>query len=114
VSNFSVQFRDTGCLIVQPSGSSYALTDSVALNTTQKRDAITHIQLRGQDVKGPDGIMHETDPIPVGSVTPIATGFTIQVRADRVTVYRLSSHRNGSRVAEIGTVSIGDIVYHAP
>ena len=46
-----------------------SLTDDIALNATMKRGAITEITLRGQDVIGDNGIMHETDPMPL--TTPV-------------------------------------------
>ena len=114
-SNYTVQFGHSQCLVVQPTGASYALTDDIALNTIQKRGVITHIQFRAQDVIGSDGIRHETDPLPIDPpVAPNAAGFTLHVHQDHVPVWWLSGHINGSRVEIIGTISIWDVVYRAP
>ena len=114
-SNYSVQFKHSQCLVFRPTGASYDLTDDVAVNVTLKRGAVTQIQIRAQDVIGPDGVQHETDQIPISPPTLAnAAGFILHVHADQVPVYRLSGHIGGAREGVIGTMSIWDVVYRAP
>ena len=117
VSDFyHVKWGHTQSLLVTPAGSSYSLTDDVTLNVRLKTSnmTLTAVTLYGQDVIGPDGIMHETDLIPINPQPAVATGFTLHVHAPGVTVYRLSGHTGGKRVGSIGTICIGDIVYRLP
>ena len=116
-SEWQIQTFGTGCLVITPTGSSYALTDDFTISTPglQKDGVISKLRLYAQDVSGGGGIAHNTDDIPVAQ--PRATdpaGFTLHVHADNVPVYRLSGHTGGKRMAMIGTISIGDIVYRAP
>lgn len=114
-TQWHVTYQDSGCLIVMPAGSSYALTDDVMLIMTTekgKNGRITHVRLRGQDVIGDAGIMHETDELEVAIPTvPDKNGFTLHVHTPTVEVWRLSGHTGGERVEMIGTIDIGDIVY---
>ena len=74
--------------------------------------AITAVQFYIQDIPGPDGIMYETDVIPVNPpVRPNSAGFVIHLHADNVKVYRDSNHLGGKRVEMVGTVSFGDMVF---
>jgi hypothetical protein len=111
-ANHGINFGKSGCLIVQPSGAAYALTDDVVLTATMKGGRITGYQLRAQDVIGSEGVKHESDVIVLDSpVVPIAGGFTVHVHAERVPVWRLSGHINGRRVEVIGHISLADVVY---
>lgn len=103
--------RFTTCVVITPTGSSYALTNDPYLQVTAKRGVITHVTLYIDDVVGAEGIQHETDPIPVTPVPYGGAGFVLHVHADRVPVYRLSGHIGGKRVAMIGTISVADVVY---
>lgn len=103
--------RFTECVVITPSGSSYALTNDPYLQVTTKRGVITHVTFYIDDIVGGEGIQHETDPIPVTPVAYGGAGFVLHVHADRVPVYRLSGHMAGKRVAMIGTISIGDVLY---
>lgn len=103
------------CLTVVPTGSDYGLTDDILVLPKSSRGAFTSVRVWGQDVVGPDGVMHDTDPITVAVPTAGSpTGFTLHVHADNVPVYRLSGHTGGPRVRMIGTIAIGDIVYRLP
>lgn len=101
----------TECVVITPTGSSYALTNDPYLQVTTKRRVVTHVTLYIDDIVGAEGIQHETDPIPVAPVAFGGAGFVLHVHADRVPVYRLSGHTGGKRVAMIGTISIADVVY---
>jgi hypothetical protein len=104
--------RFTECVVITPTGSSYALTNDPYLQVTTKRGVITHVTLYIDDIVGEEGIQHETDPIPVTpQVAYGGAGFVLHVHADRVPVYRLSGHIGGRRVAMIGTISIADVSY---
>lgn len=64
---------------------------------------------------GEAGISHESDTVPVAQpIVPDKASFTLHVHASNVTIYRLSGHPGGERVAEYGSVRIGDIEYPAP
>jgi hypothetical protein len=103
--------RFTECVVITPTGSSYALTNDPYLQVTTKRGVVTHVTFYIDDIVGQEGIQHETDPIPVTPVAFGGAGFVLHVHADRVLVYRLSGHIGGKRVATIGTIAIGDVVY---
>lgn len=103
--------RFTECVVITPRGSSYALTNDPGLQFTVKRGLITHVTFVIDDVVGGEGIQHETDPIPVTPVAFGGAGWVFHIHADNVPVYRLSGHLSGKRVAMIGTISIGDVVY---
>jgi hypothetical protein len=90
----------------------YLLGDDVILGVrTDKQGRIVAVRLRGQDVIGEEGIMHESEWMSVLPVTPVSTGFTVHVHADNVAVWKLSGHLSGDRVAIVAYVSIGDVVY---
>ena len=116
-------FGKSRCLIVAPLWAStvyraYTLEDDIVIGTLiekGKNGRITHVRLNGQDVDGTEGIWHSTDWIAVAvPVIPSKAGFTLHVHAANVQVWRYDSHLgDGNRVAIIGTVSIGDIVYRS-
>jgi hypothetical protein len=117
---WSLDFGHTQCLIVRPDWNTasayepYELTDDVKLITLQdkKTKRITHVRLLAQDVIGEAGIQHETDWTPVAvPVESSRSGGTLHVHATNVEVWRLSGHTGGTRVAMIGRISIGDLVY---
>ena len=97
---------------ITPKGSSYALTNDPQLTVSKKRGEVIAVQFYIQDVFGPDGIMHSSDQILVDPpVTPSSDGFTLHVHADDVPVWSHKGHTGGPRVEEIGTISVGDIVF---
>jgi hypothetical protein len=119
-NSWTLVFGKSGCLIITPLWASvlyvpYALTDDLIVNVQQdgRNGPITHIRLAGQDVDGPEGVWHNTDWIAVAQpVVPTTAGFTLNVHARNVEVWRTDSHlAGGNRIEMIGTVSIGDIVY---
>lgn len=115
--NYHVDFGHTECMVVCPLGSAYCLRDDVKFIVTKekgKNGRITHVRLYAQDVIGDAGIGHETADIPVAiPAVPIKQGFTLHVHARNIPVWRLDSHGgDGNRVEVIGTISIGDIIYH--
>lgn len=113
-TSYSLVFGKSGCLIVQPTGSSYALTDDVVLSAVTKGGRIVSYQLRAQDVSGADGIKHESEVVMLPEAVRPSTGaFVVHVHQDRIPVWRLSGHRKGERVEIIGYISIGDVVYTA-
>lgn len=92
--------------------SGYRLTDTVMVRAnTDSNGNIVSVQLRGQDVIGKAGIMHETEVIQVVPTFPSSLGFTIHVDRDNIPVWKLSRHRDGSRVEIVGYISLGDLVY---
>ena len=101
------------CIVITPTGSSYALTDDPQLTVSKKRGKVIAVQFYIQDVAGPDGIMHSSDQIPVDPpVEPSSAGFTLHVHADDVPVWRHKGHIvGGRRMKIIGTISVGDIVF---
>ena len=100
------------CIVVTPTGSSYALSDDPQLTVSKKRGKVIAVQFYIQDVAGPDGIMHSSDQIPVDPpVAPSSSGFALHVHADNVPVWRHKAHTGGPRVEMIGTISVGDIVF---
>ena len=97
---------------ITPTGSDYALTDDAQLNVIRKKGQIIAVELWIQDVDGPDGIQHSSERVPVDpSVVPTSAGFTLHVHADNVAVWRHKGHTGGPRVGQIGTISVGDIIF---
>jgi len=123
VGQWHLNFGHTQCLVVQPDWNTssgfepYTLTDDIKLIVIKeqgKNGQITHVRFRGQDLIGDAGIAHESDVIPVAEpVVPSKSGFTLHVHAPSVAIWRLSGHTGGERVALIGWVSIGDLVYQS-
>lgn len=122
-SGWSLDFEHTQCLVVRPDWNTdsgfepYALTDDIVLGVLKelgKNGRITHLRFYGQDVIGEAGIAHNSDSIPVAvPVVPNKSGFVLHVHAPRVAIWRLSGHTGGERVALIGWVSIGDLLYQS-
>lgn len=122
-SGWSLDFQHTQCLVVRPDWNTdsglepYALTDDIVLGVLKeqgKNGRITHVRFTGQDVIGEAGIAHNSDSIPVAvPVVPNKSGFVLHVHAPRVAIWRLSGHTGGERVALIGWVSIGDLLYQS-
>lgn len=110
---YAALWKHSRCGDITPTGSAYALTDDVTVHTRSRAGKIVAVWFSAQDVIGDAGIMHETDEIAVTPFKPNASGFTLHIHADAVQVWRLSGHLRGDRVEMIGTISIGDIVYHA-
>ncbi|MFN2501736.1 MAG: hypothetical protein ABR530_06970 [Pyrinomonadaceae bacterium] len=103
--------RHDPCAIVTLD-TGYKLTDDIMLRVnTDSNGNIVSVQLRGQDVIGTEGIMHETEVVMIAPVSPAALGFTLHVDQDVIPVWKLSRHRDGSRVEIVGYISLGDLVY---
>lgn len=51
---------------------------------------------------------------PSGRIPLSAQGFTIHVHATDVPVWRLSGNNSSKKVAQVGTVDVGDLVYRVP
>jgi hypothetical protein len=99
-------------IVITPTGSSVTLLDDSQLTMAMKNGAIRAVQFYIQDIPGPDGIMYETDIIPVDPpVMPDSAGFVLPLRVDNVRVYRDSNHLGGKRIEMVGTVSFGDMVF---
>lgn len=111
-TNYGVVFeRHDLCATVTTSTGSQ-LTDDVVIQVTTTKGYITSIQLRGQDVIGEEGIMHESEVWPITPpFKPTSASFTLHVHAEHLPIWRLSDHLGGERVEMVGTISLGDLVY---
>jgi len=90
----------------------YQLTDDIMFRVnTDSTGNIVSVQLRGQDVIGKEGIMHETEIVAVTPVFPSSLGFVVHVDQDNIPVWKLSRHRDGKRVEIVGYISLGDLIY---
>lgn len=90
----------------------YKLTDDIMFMVNRDSSGnIVSVQLRGQDIIGKAGIMHETEVIQVIPVFPSTLGFTVHVDRDNIPVWKLSRHTDGKRVEIVGYISLGDLVY---
>jgi hypothetical protein len=88
------------------------LTDDISLNLTVKKGVIAGFGITGQDTIGREGIMHESDIVPLNVPVPEnpELGFEIPIGSD-VVIHRLSGHLAGRRVQIAGTVQVGKLVY---
>lgn len=92
--------------------SPYELRDDGNMAVRQRSGVFLGVTFYIQDVGGQAGIMHNTDEVPVSSVEQLSGGgFVLHVHQDHRLVYRLKSHTGGPRVATVGCISIGDVVY---
>jgi hypothetical protein len=90
----------------------YQLTDDIMFRVnTDSSGNIVSVQLRGQDVIGTGGIMHETEVVMITPVYPSAMGFMLHVEQDSIPVWKLSRHRDGKRIEIVGFISLGDLVF---
>ena len=119
-SGYNVRFGNTdegtnaGCLSITTSDGT-RLMDDLSLPLGVKSGAATRIALYGRDAAGPEGILHNSDWAPVNPAASLsAQGFTLHVHATNLPVWRLSGHLSSKRVAQVGTVDIGDLVYRVP
>ena len=88
------------------------LTDDISLNLTVKKGVIKGFGITGQDTIGREGIMHESDIVPLNRPVPEnpELGFEIPIGSD-VVIHRLSGHLAGRRVLIAGAVQVGKLVY---
>ena len=88
------------------------LTDDIALELSTKRGKFTGFAITGQDWIGKEGIMHESDVVPLDLPVPNnpELGFEIPIYSD-VVIHRLSGHLAGRRVATAGVVHVGKLIY---
>jgi len=90
----------------------YKLTDDIVIQVFTTNGLITSVKLTGQDVIGDAGIMHESEVVALTTpVTPSTAGFTLHVHADNLAIWKLSRHLGGKRVAIVGFISLGDMIY---
>lgn len=90
----------------------YSLTDDIVLSVRARKGRFIDLTITGQDLIGGDGIMHESDQVPLDVPIPadISAGFTIPVNKD-VTIHRLRGHLGGPRVGVAGEIHIGELMY---
>lgn len=110
--NYSAWFpRHDLCATVTTS-TGYRLTDDIVIRVVTDNGVIVSVQLVGQDVIGKEGIMHETEAVPISPpVIPVASGFTLHVDVDNIPVWKLDRHLGGKRVEIVGYIGLGDLVY---
>ena len=114
---YNASFGDTdrgtngGCLTITTSDGT-RLVDDIGFTLGVKSVASTRVQFWGQDAAGPGGIGYESDPMPIDPFALVSpSGFIVHVHARDVPVFRLSGHLSMKRVAQVGTVDVGDMVY---
>ena len=91
---------------------SVTLTDDPYLAIKMKAGKIYSVQFHEQDVIGGIGIQFESEVVVL--VTPqefTGAGFTLHIDTDNIPVYQLSGHTSGRRVAQVGLMYLGDVVY---
>jgi hypothetical protein len=91
------------------------LTNDASLIVTTKTGSTKFtIQFQIQNIGGPDGIQYRTDRFvitnPLNLLPFDGAGYRLHVDTT-VTIYRLKGHTGGPKVADVGTIDIGDIVY---
>lgn len=104
--------RHDACAIVTTS-TGYQLTDDIRIEVKKNRSGqIISAQLRGQDVEGKEGIMHESEVITFDPpFIPTSSGFTLHLDVDNLPIWKLTHHLGGKRTVIVGYVSLGDLVY---
>lgn len=107
--------RHDPCAILTTSFG-YQLTDDLRINTIKNNiGAITGVQVTGQDIEGKEGVVHQSEVVPVNPpVMPFAGNFTLHLDATGVPMWRLDTHtlkQNSKRVDMVGTFTINDINY---
>ena len=111
-SSYSAWFERHNLCATVVTSTGYALTDDISLQVATTKGLITSAKLRGQDIIGEEGIMHESESIPIlPPVSPSSTGFTLHIHADNVPIWKLHNHLGGKRVEIVGYVSLADAVY---
>jgi len=88
------------------------LTDDIAINLSTRKGRFTGFSVNGQDTIGKEGIMHESDELPLDQAVPDnpESGFEIPIDLD-VPIYRLSGHLGGRRVDLAGVIQLGTLIY---
>lgn len=88
------------------------LSDDIAINLSTRKGKFTGFSINGQDTIGKEGIMHESDELPLDQPVPNnpELGFEIPIYDD-VPIYELSGHLGGRRVGLAGVIQIGKLIY---
>ena len=105
--------RHDPCATVTTS-TGYRLTDDIRFLVPTNRSGQTiSVQLRGQDVIGKVGIMHESELITIDPpfTPPTSGGFTLHLDVDNLPIWKLTHHLGGKRTVIVGYISLGDLVY---
>lgn len=111
-TSFTALFDRHDLCATVTTNTGYQLTDDIVIQVNTTQGLITSVQLRGQDVIGEEGIMHESEAVAITPpATPSNTGFTLHVHADNLPIWKLTRHLGGKRVEIVGLISIGDMVY---
>jgi hypothetical protein len=111
--SYNVDFRADDCLwMTTTTGLTLADDAFFAFNT--KGGSIVGSQFWIDDQAGADGIGHESDKMTIPAQANSPGGFTLHVHARNVPVWRLGGHLSKKRVVQVGTVSIGDVVFYVP
>ena len=103
--------RHDKCAVIEFDGG-LLLTDDPRLQVLMKRGQIVAVIFREQDVIGGEGIQYESESVPIESpVEFTGAGFVLHVHGDNIPVWQLKGHTGGPRVAIVGVMHIGDVVY---
>jgi hypothetical protein len=88
------------------------LTDDISINLSTRKGQFTGFSINGQDTIGKEGIMHESDELPLDQPVPDnpELGFEIPIYSD-VPIYQLSGHLSGRRVGLAGVIQLGKLIY---
>ena len=88
------------------------ITDDITIQVITTKGMITSVIIRGQDVIGEAGIMHQSETIPIlPPATPSTASFTLHVHTDNIPLWRLQNHTGGPREEIVGYFSLGDMVF---
>lgn len=105
------------CVVIAPSlvekkDGDLPLTNDPFMGLGKKRNKLTKVSFKIQDVVGPDGILYKIDGFKIQPPEETSlSAFTVEIRKDRIEVWQYSGHIGGKRVKLIGYISIGDIIY---
>ena len=95
-----------------PTRAPYELKDQGNMTVRSRSGTILGVTFYIQDVAGEAGIMHSTDEVAVESIeSRPGGGFILHVHKDHRPIYRQKGHTGGPRVATIGCISVGDVVF---
>jgi hypothetical protein len=111
--SYNVDFTVDDCLeMITTNG--VVLTDDAFFAFATTSGSIVGAQFWIDDQSGREGIGHESDKTRIDPPQPASSsGFTLHVHAT-VPVWRLGGHLAKKRVAQVGTVTIGDVVFYRP
>lgn len=103
--------RHDNCAVIEFE-TGLRLTDDPRLQVITKRGQIVAVIFREQDTIGEEGIQFESERVPIEPpVEFTGGGFVLHIDRNDIPVWQLNGHTGGPRVAVVGVMHMGDVVY---